>query len=143
MVVLDAVAIIALMKDEPAAARVSGLLRDETAMSTVNFAEVVDHLLRVAKVDRDWIDLRLAAARDASLVLKSTGHSTAEMAAGVRSRFYEPKVSALSLADAFAIATAIESDAPLATSDPAVVHVLRNLGHAVLPLPNSRGQFPE
>lgn len=143
MVVLDAVAMIALMKDEPAAGRVVDLLQGETAMSAVNFAEVVDHLLRVARVDRDWVDLHLAVAIDASLAVKAPDRSTAEVAADVRARFYEPHECAVSLADAFAIATALESDAPLATSDPAVVSVLRELAHPVVPLPNSRGQFPE
>ena len=142
MVVLDAAALIAVMKDEPAAEAVGDLLRERTAMSAVNYCEVVDHLLRIVGVEHDWIDLHLAPVIHASLDVVAVHADIADHAAEVRARFYDPKECAISLADSFAIATACVLGAPLATSDRSVARILVDLEHEVIPLPNSRGDYP-
>ena len=142
MVVLDAAALIAVMKDEPAAEAVGDLLRERTAMSAVNYCEVVDHLLRIVGVDRDWIDMHLAPVIHTSLDIVAVHAAMADNAAEVRTRFYDPKECAISLADSFAIATARVLGAPLATSDRSVARILMELEHEVIPVPNSRGEYP-
>lgn len=142
MVVLDAAALIAVMKDEPAADVVSDLLHGSTAISSVNYCEVVDHLLRVAGVDRDWIDSTLAPVVNSSLDIVAMHASTADQAAQVRAHFYDAQSCPISLADSFAIATAQMLRAPLATSDRAVTKILMELDHEVIALPNSRGEYP-
>src|SRR4051794_34736787 len=50
--ILDAYAVIAFLRDEPAADEVRPLLDNGDArLTTVGVAEVLDHLLRLAKVD--------------------------------------------------------------------------------------------
>jgi PIN domain nuclease of toxin-antitoxin system len=142
MVVLDAAALIAVMKDEPAAEGVGELLGGSTAMSSVNYCEVVDHLLRVVGVDRDWIDVQMAPVVHSSLDIIAMHANTAARAAQVRARFYDSQRRPISLADSFAIATALALRAPLATSDRLVTEILRELDHDVVPLPNSRGEWP-
>lgn len=102
MVVLDAYALIAFTKDEPSADAVADLLRYSTVMCSVNFAEVIDHLLRVARMEREWVDVHFAPIINQGLTL----------------------------------------DAPLATSDPAIASVLRDIDHPLVDLPDSRGRLP-
>ena len=142
MVILDAVAVIALMKDEPAADEVASLMSGPTSMSSVNYAEVIDHLQRIVNKDRDWIDLHLAPIMNTSLTVIAADSTVAEQAGSLRSAFYAARLRPISLADAFAIATAVESKAPLATSDPAIADILRLLSHDVIALPDSQGSRP-
>ena len=142
MVVLDAAALIAVMKDEPAADAVGDVLRERTAMSAVNYCEVVDHLLRIVGVERDWIDMHLAPVIHTSLDIVAVNADIADHAAAVRARFYDAKECAMSLADSLAIATARVLDAPLVTSDPSIARILKHLEHEVIPVPNSRGEYP-
>lgn len=142
MVVLDAAALIAVMKDEPAADAVGEILQGPTTMSAVNYCEVVDHLLRVVGADPDWVDLSLAPIISTSLDILTSDAEIAEDAAQVRAHFYDSRERPVSLADCFAIATARKVNAPLATSDRAVAAILVSLGQEVVRLPNSRGAYP-
>lgn len=143
MVVLDAAALIALMKNEPAASAVGDLLLGSTVMSSVNYYEVIDHLLRIVRVDQDWIDLHMAPVLHTSLQVVAPDAQLAEGAAHVRAVRYHPRDCPISLADSFSIATAISANAPLATSDPAIISVLAAIDHQAIALPNSRGEFPQ
>lgn len=142
MVVLDAAALIAVMKDEPAAEAVGQVLQGPTVMSAVNYCEVVDHLLRVVGADPDRVDLSLAPIINTSLDIITSDAEIAEDAAQVRAHFYDSRDRPVSLADCFAIATARKVNAPLATSDRAVAAILVSLGQEVVRLPNSRGAYP-
>lgn len=142
MVVLDAVALIALMKDEPAAERVSELLRGPTLMSSVNYAEVMDHLQRVARLPADDISLALAPVVNSSVTVRDCDARLAEKAAAVRAEYYVPKRRAIGLADSFAIATALDEQQALATSDPAIAEIMSHLSGDVVPLPDSCGRLP-
>lgn len=57
MTVLDSYAVLALLRDEPAAALVQQLIEDDDAVSltAVGVAEVVDRLVRLAGVDEPAI----------------------------------------------------------------------------------------
>lgn len=143
MVVLDAAALIAVMKNEPAANTVGDLLHGSTVMSSVNYCEVIDHLLRLVRVDQDWIDLHLAPVMHTSLQVVAPDAQLAEEAAQVQAVNYHSRDCPISLADSFSIATAISVNAPLATSDPAIIGVLAEMDHQAIALPNSRGEFPQ
>jgi predicted nucleic acid-binding protein len=60
----------------------------------------------------------------------------------IRARRYHRQRAAVSLADCVAAAAALATDSPLATSDPALVEVLRSEGGKVHPLPDSKGRRP-
>ena len=60
MTVLDAQAVLALLKGEPAADEVEGLLRSTTCrLTAVGLAEVLDHLVRIVGVDEETAVLDL------------------------------------------------------------------------------------
>ena len=125
MTVLDAYAVIAYLKAEPAAAEVRPLLTAGSArLTAVGVAEVLDHLVRLAGADEESAALDLAQldlldgiAIDADLGL----------AAGrLRARRYHRSRCAVSMADCIAAEAARRAAAGLATSDP---HLL-DLCHA-------------
>ncbi len=107
---LDAWAVLALLRDEPAAERVEALIDDgEAVMSSVNLGEVLYTLIRGVPrhVAGDLVDgVRQAvgvAHPDWPLV-----EAAARIKAG----------GGLSYADAFCLATGEAEDAPVATGDP-------------------------
>jgi hypothetical protein len=57
-VVLDASALLALLRDEPGAAKVADAIADDARMSSVNYAEVVSHLIH-AGMPADQVDAML------------------------------------------------------------------------------------
>lgn len=126
MVVLDSWALLAYLKDEPAAARIEGeWLADRPAICSINLGEVFYILIRdlgeeaaaeqidlvrrnSTLVELDW-DLIAAAAR-----LKATG--------------------GLAYADAFCIATAQRLNGPLWTGDPEIIDRAEELRCTVVDL---------
>ena len=62
MTVLDAFAVLAFLKEEPAAAKVAELLRNEPrpALTALGVAEVLDHLVRLVGLDEEDVVLDLA-----------------------------------------------------------------------------------
>lgn len=126
MVVLDSWALLAYLKDEPAAARIEDeWLADRPAICSINLGEVLYILIRdlgeeaaaaqieVVRrnsnlVEPDW-DLVAAAAR-----LKATGR--------------------LAYADAFCIATAQRLNGPLLTGDPEIIDRAEELRCTVVDL---------
>jgi PIN domain nuclease of toxin-antitoxin system len=139
VIVLDAYAVLALLKGEPAADEVAQLLaRDEQAALTVlGVAEVVDHLVRLVGADEDdavldVAQLGLAAPLplDAGLALRS---------GLLRSRHYHRKNRAVSLADCVAAETARPAGSLLATADSHLLDMCREEGVAVVPLRDTNG----
>jgi PIN domain nuclease of toxin-antitoxin system len=57
-VVLDASALLALLRDEPGAAKVADAIADDARMSSVNYAEVVSHFIH-AGMPADQVDAML------------------------------------------------------------------------------------
>jgi predicted nucleic acid-binding protein len=110
--VLDAWALLALVRNEPAAVKVERELEGDTAViSWINLGEVYYHeLRRLGESDANRLVERtrralIAEEADADLVL----HAASLKAAG-----------RLSYADCFALATAARHDAPLLTGDPEI-----------------------
>lgn len=136
-VLLDACAIIAFLRDEPAAAEVESLLVNETThMTAINVAEVIDKLVRSYAQDADTIEAELAML---GLTLDPVTMDMALAAGRVRSECYHPKDCAVSLADCVAAVAALGTGSRLATSDSDLASLAETLGVAVAPLPNSTG----
>lgn len=139
MIVLDGYAVLALLKDERAAADVAALLarNDEARLTAVGVAEVVDHLVRIAGADPEEAALDLAQLGLAEALPVDT-------AAGVRAGLlraarYHRKERPVSLADCVAAETARSWDGRLATSDPHLHELCHDEGIGVIPLPGSSG----
>lgn len=108
-IVLDASALLALLKEEPGAAKVAKMLGG-ARMSTVNLAEVVSHFIH-AGMPADEVDLMLGP-----LPLKIVDADTelARVAGRLRAVTAE---AGLSLGDRFCIALASRDGLPAWTAD--------------------------
>lgn len=138
MTVLDAYAVLALLKGEPAAAEVQRLLDAGTgALTVLGVAEVVDHLVRLVGASEED-----AALDVAQLGLASPDPVDGELAlqAGLlRARHYHRRTCAVSLADCVAAESARSLGSAVAASDPHLLDVCRDEGIGVVPLPDSSG----
>jgi PIN domain nuclease of toxin-antitoxin system len=139
VIVLDAYAVLALLKGEPAAPQVRVLLEgdDRSCLTAVGVAEVVDHLVRLSGASEDdaALDLAQLGLADALAVDTAVG-----LRAGLlRARHYHRKNRAVSLADCVAVEAARANDAPLASADPHLLDVCRDEDVRVNPLPDSTG----
>ncbi|HEX5593266.1 MAG TPA: type II toxin-antitoxin system VapC family toxin [Solirubrobacterales bacterium] len=113
MVVLDSWALLAYLKDEPAAGRIeSEWIGSGAAISSINLGEVLYMRIRAsgeasARADVETIRRRLDVVEpDWSLVMTA---ATIKASGG------------LSYADAFCVATALHLQAPLWTGDPEII----------------------
>jgi uncharacterized protein with PIN domain len=141
--VLDAYAIVALIADEPAAPAVEDMLRGGSATTTsINFAEAVGVISRVHRQEerrvREVVD---PLVLDGALAVIAPDVRSAWRAGELRTRYYDRRSCALSIADCFLLAAAGPADR-IATSDPAIAQVARAEGLAVMPLPDSAGRRP-
>ncbi len=140
MIVLDSFAVLALLKDEPAAAQVQQLVEsdEDVALTALGISEVIDHLVRLVGADEDEAVLDVAQ-------LGLSSPSPIEVAVATRSgllraRHYHRADRAVSLADCVAVETARSEDARLASADPHLLDVCHDEGIEVIPLPNSAGR---
>ncbi|MGH9054652.1 MAG: PIN domain-containing protein [Acidimicrobiales bacterium] len=138
MTVLDAFAVLALLKGEPAAPEVQNLIEaGDAVFSPPGIAEVVDHLVRIMKTTEEDAVLDLA-----QLGVPTTGpldDDQTRRAGLLRARHYHRKDRAVSLADCVAAETARSLNSALATSDPHLLDLCREEGIAIIPLPDSKG----
>lgn len=136
--VLDAFAVLALLRGEPAAEAVSTLIETgEGILTPLGVAEVVDHLVRIVGVGEDDAVLDLAQL---GLADPQPLTATVALRAGLlRARHYHRTARAVSLADCVAAETARTLDASVATSDPHLLDLCRDEGIDLIPLPDSRG----
>jgi uncharacterized protein with PIN domain len=142
-VLLDAFALIALLRDEPAADEVETILRrGEAAMSAVNLAEALDVLQRVDGVDRPRLDALTGPLIRESLALLAVDERTARDGADIRARRYHRTRAPLSLADCLLLAAARGTQAVIATGDRPLAGAARAEEIEVTALPDSRGRRP-
>lgn len=138
MTVLDAYAVIAYLRAEPAAGEVRPLLdAGEATLTAVGVAEVLDHLVRLAGADEEdaALDLAQLGLLDGIVVDSDLG-----IAAGrLRARRYHRSRSAVSMADCIAAEAARQGSTSLATSDPPLLELCRSEGIATIVLPGSDG----
>lgn len=139
MTVLDAYAVLALLKGEPAAPMVQSLLhRDPSAALTpLGVAEVLDHLVR----------LEGATDEDAALDLAQLGLAEPEPIAApvatraglLRARQHHRSHRAVSLADCFAAEVARSAAVALASADPHLLDLCHDESIDLIALPDSSG----
>jgi predicted nucleic acid-binding protein len=139
MTILDAAALLAAIKGEPAALEVRALIeREPCSLTATGVTEVADHLIRVVRVEEDDAILDLEDARlDPPVELDA---ASAVQAGILRARHYHRKTRIVSLADCVAAQAARASGSPLATSDPHLLDLCHDEGIAVIPLPDRRGK---
>lgn len=142
MTLLDANALIALLRGEPAEDEVIRLLRSrDCAAPVLCLAEMVDKLIRHWGVHPDHVSERAGALIDESMSVIEIDIGTGWRTGEFRANHYDRKDAALSLSDCALLATAGPDD-EIATSDRAVFATARDLGIGVIPLPDSQGQLP-
>jgi predicted nucleic acid-binding protein len=136
--VLDSYAVIAYLRDEPAADRVRPLLEAGDGMLTaVGLAEVLDHVIRLAGADEDdaVLDLAQLGLLDALPIDADVGNAAGRL----RAHRYHRTRCPISMADCIAAETARGTGRPLATADPDLLDVCHTEQIAVIPLPQSDG----
>lgn len=140
MIVLDSFAVLALLRDEPAAALVQQLVEsgEEVALTALGVTEVIDHLVRLLGADEDEAVLDLAQLGLASPTPVDV--DVAMQAGLLRARHYHRKYRAVSLADCVAAAIARSASSQLASADPHLLDLCRDEGIAVIALPDSTGR---
>lgn len=138
MTVLDAFAVIALLKGEPAATQVQALIEaGGCALTTLGVAEVIDHLVRLVGADDEHAVLDVAQlGLEAPLPLDE---ASALQAAFLRARHYNKRSRQISLADCVAASAARSGQTAVATSDPHLLDLCRDESIAVIALPDSTG----
>jgi len=107
--VLDAWAVMAYLRDEPAGARVEEAITERAVMSWINLGEVFFVLHRFAGPQASHETVR---DLDAKLDVETPHSERVLSAATIKAEHH------LSYADAFAAATALAHDAALLTGDP-------------------------
>jgi PIN domain nuclease of toxin-antitoxin system len=138
--VLDAFAVLALLKHEPAAADVQRLITTSRATLTpLGVAEVVDHLVRIVGVTEEDAVLDLAQLGLADV--ESLDSVVAMRAGLLRARHYHRRERAVSLADCVAAESARAMNDAVATSDPHLLDLCRDESISVVVLPNSDGRI--
>ncbi len=138
MSVLDAYAILAYLRDEPAADAVARLLTTGDAEFTaVGLGEVFDQLLRRYHADEEEIGLDLAelGLLDPLPVEAALGASAGRL----RARHYHRTRCPVSMADCLAAEAARQHARPLATSDPHLLDVCHAEGIQITVLPGTDG----
>jgi PIN domain nuclease of toxin-antitoxin system len=138
--ILDAYAVLALLKGEVAAGEVEQILRrnPDCALTLLGVSEVLDHLVRLSDADEEDAVLDLAQLElDESPPLDSV---LATRAGLLRARQYDRSARAVSLADCVAAESARAAARRLASSDPHLLDMCTDEGVGVIPLPDSRGR---
>lgn len=138
MTVLDAFAVLALLRGEPAAPDVRRIIESGDAQLTpVGIGEAIDHLVRVMKVPEEEAALDLAQLGLTEPPALSPG--LALDAGLLRARHYHRTRRAVSLADCIAAETARIRSADLATADPHLLDLCHDEAIRARPLPDSTG----
>lgn len=122
MTVLDAYAVLAFLRGEPAAEEVRPLLEaGDALLSAVGLAETIDHLVRLVGIHEEdaALDLAELGLLDATPVDSIVGVASGRL----RARNYHRTRCAISMADCIAAETARSRAVPLATSDPHLLEV--------------------
>lgn len=140
MTVLDAYAVLALLKAEPAAPFVQRLLHDDPSagLTALGVAEVLDHLVRLEGATDENALLDLAQL---GLVEPEPVDAQRAMGAGLlRARHYDRNHRAVSLADCVAAEVARSGGAAVASADSHLLDLCHDESIDVIALPDSRGR---
>jgi PIN domain nuclease of toxin-antitoxin system len=122
---LDAFALIALLRDEPAADHVHRLIAaGDASLATVNLAEAGQRIVRAGALQVEELDHIVSAL---PLTIVPFGRVHAMRAAELRAVYYDRRTSDVSLADCCLVAVATPADR-VATGDPAVLRMAQAEG---------------
>lgn len=138
--ILDAYAVVAFLRGEPAADEVRALLTRTpgASLTALGVAEVLDRLIRLGDVNEEEAALDLAQLSLADP--EPLGVSVAAAAGMLRARRYHRTQCAVSLADCIAAEVARSNRSALATSDPHLLDMCMAEGIAIEVLPDSQGR---
>jgi PIN domain nuclease of toxin-antitoxin system len=136
--------LIAALTNEPARPQVEALLRGRPAssISAANLAEVADWLARIGGRPQDAVRDRIDWLIVGGLAVEPVWVPVARLGASLRAQHYHRTDMPLSLADCFCLATAITLETGLATTDPHLAQIGRDLGVEIIALPDSTGRRP-
>jgi PIN domain nuclease of toxin-antitoxin system len=136
--ILDAYAVVAYLRAEPAAREVRPLLdASDSTLTAVGVAEVVDHLVRKAGADEEDAILDLAQLGLLEAIVVDSGLGLA--AGRLRARRYHRNQCAVGIADCIAAEAARQRATDLATSDPHLLDLCRIEGIEAIVLTASDG----
>ena len=140
---LDAAALVALVRGEPAAERVAAVLRDGAAgMTAINLGEAIDVIVRrggVAAAEAQRVIGRLTAS---TLAVTPVDEAIAWQAAELRARRYHRSSAPVSLSDCVCLVAAGDHGIVL-TSDGPMLRIARLEGIAAEALPDSSGRMAD
>jgi predicted nucleic acid-binding protein len=131
--------------DEPSAAEVETLLRDESSpavVTTVTEAETVDMLVRRGGATADLVADSLGLLRRGGLIVQPVDIELAHTAGFLRARHFDKRLRAVSMADCLALAAAVLAGDRLATADRALAQMAREEAVVLIALQDTRGGRP-
>lgn len=132
--VLDAYALVALLAGEPAAGEVERIIRTgDVAVTSVNYGECLDRLIRVAGFPEARVHSALETLLEGPVARIDVGFDLMRDAARLRSAHYDRQRSPLSLADCTCLAATGQDDS-LATADRPLLFAARAEGIAAVAL---------
>jgi len=142
--VLDASAVYGALTGEPSTRDMDSLLRQRPApsISASNLAEVIDKLIRVGGARPDDVRERINLLLAGGLEVEPVWVPIARSAGGLRATHYDRTDAPVSMSDCICLATALQLNAGVATTDGALARTARLIGVEVIALPNSQGERP-
>jgi PIN domain nuclease of toxin-antitoxin system len=143
VVLLDSYALVGALRGEAITAEVRQLFATSpTAISTVNLSEVMDKLARLAGRSEESVREAVGALKLGGLSVVTVDEEIAWRAGLIRARHYHRRSAPLSLADCTLVATALSREDWIATSDPHIAMLGRELDITIVALPDSEGKRP-
>jgi uncharacterized protein with PIN domain len=141
---LDAYALVALVADEPAAAEVESILRaGETRIVAINLAEAIDIAQRVHGISSEEVRAAVEPLLLGNVLsVAVSDEPQVWLAAEIRTKHYDRRAAALSMADCLLLAHGVTDGGPIATADPVVASVASALRIEVVRLRDSSGKRP-
>lgn len=140
MTVLDAFAVLALLKSEPAAPQVREIIEaGDGSLTPLGVAEVVDHLVRLLRSTEEEAALDIAQLGLSGC--EPIDASVARSAGFLRARHYHRSRRSVSLADCMAAAVATNLGGHLATADPHLLDLCYDEAIDTVVLPDSSGRL--
>ena len=138
--ILDAYAVLALLKGEPAAPAVADLIRSGDArLTAAGVAEIVDHLVRLVGVSDEEAALDIAQLGLTAVVPVDAPLAIA--AGALCARQYHRRNRAVSLADCIAAEAARSFGVRLVSADPHLLDLCHAEAIAHIVLPDTAGRL--